>query len=166
MATAGAMFAQVGHFAGRARWRRWRQRVAIGIAHRGVVPLVTGILRPDHDALSARTQRPGFRCAQQQRQQLVRETSLADIQQEVVKSEQGVTPGLAVVLVGEDGQERYHSMELVRLAFPRRMYTQSHFDFAAEVVAEVKADAARVRGVRIVKQAPFLRHFTCECEWA
>jgi tryptophanase len=67
---------------------------------------------------------------------------------------------------GEDGAERYHAMELVRLAFPRRMYTQSHFDFAAEVVAEVKADAASVRGVRIVKQAPFLRHFTCECEWA
>lgn len=67
---------------------------------------------------------------------------------------------------GEDGQERYHSMELVRLAFPRRMYTQSHFDFAAEVVAEVKADARRVRGVRLVKQAPYLRHFTCECEWA
>jgi tryptophanase len=57
-------------------------------------------------------------------------------------------------------------MELVRLAFPRRMYTQSHFDFAAEVVAEVKAEAGRVRGVRLVKQAPFLRHFTCECEWA
>jgi tryptophanase len=65
-----------------------------------------------------------------------------------------------------DGTETPHSMELVRLAFPRRMYTQSHFDFAAEVIAEVKARAAEVRGVRIVKQAPFLRHFSCECEWA
>ncbi len=65
-----------------------------------------------------------------------------------------------------DGTETFHPMELVRLAFPRRMYTQSHFDFAAEVVAEVKAEAPRVRGVRIVKQPPFLRHFTCECEWA
>jgi tryptophanase len=65
-----------------------------------------------------------------------------------------------------DGAETYHSMELVRLAFPRRMYTQSHFDFAAEVIAELKAEAASVRGVRIVKQAPYLRHFTCECEWA
>ncbi len=65
-----------------------------------------------------------------------------------------------------DGRETYHSMELVRLAFPRRMYTQSHFDFAAEVIAELKAEAASVRGVRIVKQAPYLRHFTCECEWA
>ena len=65
-----------------------------------------------------------------------------------------------------DGRETYHAMELVRLAFPRRMYTQSHFDFAAEVVAEVKAKAKEVRGVRIVKQSPALRHFTCECEWA
>ena len=38
-----------------------------------------------------------------------------------------------------DGSETYHRMELVRLAFPRRMYTQSHFDYAAEVIAEVKA---------------------------
>ena len=65
-----------------------------------------------------------------------------------------------------DGSESYHAMELVRLAFPRRMYTQSHFDFAAEVVAEVKAKAKEIRGVRIVKQSPALRHFTCECEWA
>lgn len=66
----------------------------------------------------------------------------------------------------EDGSETYHSMELVRLAFPRRMYTQSHFDYAAEVIAEVKEDARNIRGVRIVKQPPFLRHFTCECAWA
>ncbi len=65
----------------------------------------------------------------------------------------------------EDGTETYHRMELVRLAFPRRMYTQSHFDYAAEVIAEVKQQAAGIRGVRIVKQPPFLRHFTCECAW-
>jgi tryptophanase len=67
---------------------------------------------------------------------------------------------------GDDGSESYHSMELVRLAFPRRMYTQSHFDFAAEVIADVKAKADQVRGVRIVKQSKYLRHFSCECEWA
>ncbi|MBK8792826.1 MAG: tryptophanase [Holophaga sp.] len=66
----------------------------------------------------------------------------------------------------EDGTETFHSMELVRLAFPRRMYTQSHFDFAAEVIAEVKANAKHIRGVKIVKQPQFLRHFTCECAWA
>ncbi len=65
----------------------------------------------------------------------------------------------------DDGTETFHSMELVRLAFPRRMYTQSHFDYAAEVIAEVKEDARSIRGVRIVKQPPFLRHFTCECAW-
>ena len=65
----------------------------------------------------------------------------------------------------DSGVETYHSMELVRLAFPRRMYTQSHFDYAAEVIAEVKQKAASIRGVKITKQPQFLRHFTCECEW-
>ena len=65
----------------------------------------------------------------------------------------------------DDGSETYHSMELVRLAFPRCMYTQSHFDYAAEVIAEVKQKAASIRGVKITKQPKFLRHFTCECAW-
>jgi tryptophanase len=59
----------------------------------------------------------------------------------------------------EDGTETYHGMELVRLAFPRRMYTQSHFDYAAEVIAEVKQKAASIRGVKITQQPKFLRHF-------
>jgi len=66
----------------------------------------------------------------------------------------------------DDGTETYAPMELVRLAFPRRVYTQSHFDYAAEVVAELKAEAAGVRGVRIVKQSRWLRHFTAELRWA
>lgn len=66
----------------------------------------------------------------------------------------------------EDGTETYHSMELVRLAFPRRMYTQSHFDYAAEAIAEVKANAHLVKGVKITKQTKFLRHFTAEFAWA
>jgi tryptophanase len=65
-----------------------------------------------------------------------------------------------------DGSETYHKMELLRLAFPRRMYTQSHFDYAAEVIAEVKERAASIRGVKIVKQPKFLRHFTAEFTWA
>ncbi|HSQ73094.1 MAG TPA: tryptophanase, partial [Rubrivivax sp.] len=64
-----------------------------------------------------------------------------------------------------DGTETYHRMELVRLAFPRRMYTQSHFDYAAEVIAELRHKATSIRGVRITKQPPFLRHFTSEFEW-
>jgi tryptophanase len=57
-------------------------------------------------------------------------------------------------------------MELVRLAFPRRMYTQSHFDFAAEVICELKQKAGTVRGVRIAKQSKYLRHFSAEFRWA
>ena len=65
-----------------------------------------------------------------------------------------------------DGSETYSAMDLVRLAFPRRVYTQSHFDFAAEVICELKAKAGQVRGVRIHKQSPYLRHFTAEMAWA
>jgi tryptophanase len=66
----------------------------------------------------------------------------------------------------DDGTETYHTMELVRLAFPRRVYTQSHFDYAAEVICELKAKASTVRGVRITRQSRHLRHFTAWFEWA
>jgi tryptophanase len=66
----------------------------------------------------------------------------------------------------EDGTETAHALELVRLAFPRRVYTQSHFDYTAEVICELKAKASELRGVRIVRQAPVLRHFTAELAWA
>jgi len=66
----------------------------------------------------------------------------------------------------EDGRETYHPLELVRLAFPRRVYTQSHFDYAAEVILELKAKATSVRGVRFEKQSRYLRHFTAEMRWA
>jgi tryptophanase len=66
----------------------------------------------------------------------------------------------------EDGTETYHHQELVRLAFPRRVYTQSHFDYAAEVILELKARASTVRGVRLARQARSLRHFTAEFDWA
>jgi tryptophanase len=66
----------------------------------------------------------------------------------------------------DDGSETYHHVDLVRLAFPRRVYTQSHFDYAAEVICELKARAAMVRGVRIATQSRSLRHFTAEFDWA
>jgi tryptophanase len=66
----------------------------------------------------------------------------------------------------DDGTETFHHLDLVRLAFPRRVYTQSHFDYAAEVICELKAKAATVAGVRIVKQSKYLRHFTAEFAWA
>ena len=66
----------------------------------------------------------------------------------------------------DDGTEHYHSMELVRLAFPRRVYTQSHFDYAAEEIAALKRRASEIRGVRIDKQSKYLRHFSAEFSWA
>src|SRR5690606_30096448 len=57
------------------------------------------------------------------------------------------------------GSERPARPELVRLAFPRRTYTQSHVDYLAEVIAYVSSVRDRVRGVRIVEAPPVLRHF-------
>ncbi|HEU4642110.1 MAG TPA: tryptophanase [Gemmatimonadaceae bacterium] len=59
-----------------------------------------------------------------------------------------------------DGSERPADLELVRLAFPRRVYTQSHVDYVAEVVLHIGTLAERIRGVRIVEAPPVLRHFT------
>jgi tryptophanase len=59
-----------------------------------------------------------------------------------------------------DGTERPAKLELVRLAFPRRVYTQSHVDYVAEVVEHVNSMASRIRGVRIVEAPSVLRHFT------
>ena len=63
-----------------------------------------------------------------------------------------------------DGTEDPAPMELVRLAVPRRTYTQSHIDFVGEVVISVAARAEGLRGYRITRQAPWLRHFTAEFE--
>jgi tryptophanase len=59
-----------------------------------------------------------------------------------------------------DGSEKPAAMELVRLAFPRRVYTQSHVDYLAEVLIHVNALRQRIRGVRIVEAPPVLRHFS------
>lgn len=60
----------------------------------------------------------------------------------------------------KSGLPRRPKMELVRLAIPRRVYTQSHIDYVAEVVLEVFARRSELRGLRITEEAPFLRHFT------
>ncbi|MDP1890188.1 MAG: tryptophanase [Gemmatimonadaceae bacterium] len=61
-----------------------------------------------------------------------------------------------------DGTERPADLELVRLAFPRRVYTQSHMDYVCEVLVHVNSLAPRIRGVRIVEQPAALRHFTAK----
>ncbi len=53
-------------------------------------------------------------------------------------------------------------MELVRLAIPRRVYTQSHIDYVIEAVAELYAKRETLRGLRITEEPPALRHFTAK----
>jgi tryptophanase len=61
---------------------------------------------------------------------------------------------------GPDGVERMAPMDLVRLAIPRRTYTQSHIDYVIEVVTLVARQADQIQGLRIVQQPARLRHFT------
>lgn len=63
-----------------------------------------------------------------------------------------------------DGSEKPAAMELVRLAFPRRVYTQSHVDYLAEVLLYINSIKERIRGVRIVDSPPVLRHFSARLE--
>lgn len=63
-----------------------------------------------------------------------------------------------------DGSERPAAMELVRLAFPRRVYTQSHVDYLAEVILHVHVHRGLLGGYRIVWEPPVLRHFTARLE--
>ena len=64
----------------------------------------------------------------------------------------------------ETGKEIPAPMELVRLAFPRRVYTQSHFDYAIEKIIETFKDRDSAKGMRITWEPPFLRHFTAKFE--
>ena len=63
-----------------------------------------------------------------------------------------------------DGTEEPAATDLVRLAIPRRTYTQSHVDYVIEVVTDVASRAEELPGYRIVEQAPQLRHFTARFE--
>jgi tryptophanase len=55
-------------------------------------------------------------------------------------------------------------MDLVRLAIPRRTYTQSHIDYVIEVIQEVWKKRNQIRGLRLTYEPPFLRHFTAKME--
>ncbi len=61
----------------------------------------------------------------------------------------------------KDGKEVPSPLELVRLAFPRRVYTQSHFDYLIEVIAQVWNNKDKIPEYEITYQTEFLRHFTC-----
>ncbi len=79
--------------------------------------------------------------------------------------------GIRVVEIGSlmfaardphSGKWRYPALELVRLAIPRRVYTVSHLQYVAEALKMLKANKERLKGLRIVYEPPFLRHFTAE----
>jgi tryptophanase len=55
-------------------------------------------------------------------------------------------------------------MDLVRLAIPRRVYTQSHIDYVVEVILEVWKRRDQIQGMKLTYEAPFLRHFTAKLE--
>jgi tryptophanase len=55
-------------------------------------------------------------------------------------------------------------MDLVRLAIPRRTYTQSHIDYVIAVCGEVATHARDLPGYRIAEEPPTLRHFTARLE--
>jgi len=63
-----------------------------------------------------------------------------------------------------DGGEEPAAMDLVRLAIPRRTYTQSHIDYVIEVCLEAGRRAPDLPGYRIVSEPPSLRHFTSTFE--
>jgi tryptophanase len=76
----------------------------------------------------------------------------------------GVEIGTVMFGMHPDGTETPGAMDLVRLAIPRRVYTQSHIDYAAEAVLEVSRNREKLKGYRITKAAKTLRHFTAEFE--
>ena len=63
---------------------------------------------------------------------------------------------------GEDNKLIPAQLELVRLAIPRRVYTQSHIDYVAEVIIEVFENRNSIKGLQIIEEAPILRHFTAK----
>jgi len=76
----------------------------------------------------------------------------------------GVEIGTVMFGLGPDGTERAAPMDLVRLAVPRRVYTQSHIDYVAEAVIGVAKMKERLRGYRMTSAPRVLRHFTAAFE--
>ncbi len=71
-----------------------------------------------------------------------------------------VEGGIRSVEIGTLMFGEHATMDLVRLAIPRRVYTQSHVDYVVEVILEVWQRRKQIRGFALTYQAPFLRHFT------
>ncbi len=82
----------------------------------------------------------------------------------VVGGIRGVEIGSVMFGLQPDGTEKPAAMELVRLAFPRRVYTQSHVDYIAEAIIGVYAQRELLGGYRIVSAPEVLRHFSARLE--
>ena len=65
----------------------------------------------------------------------------------------------------QSGRWTYPQLELVRLAIPRRVYTQTHLDYVAETIIELYQRRQEIRGMRYTYEPPFLRHFTARFEF-
>ncbi len=65
----------------------------------------------------------------------------------------------------ESGEWIYPELELVRLAIPRRVYTQSHLDYVADVIIDLFTKRQQIHGMRFTYEAPLLRHFTARFEF-
>ncbi|WP_419176879.1 tryptophanase [Desulfosediminicola sp.] len=76
----------------------------------------------------------------------------------------GVEIGSVMFGLQPDGSEKAAALELVRLAFPRRVYTQSHVDYLAELLIELNEQRESLGGYSITRQANVLRHFTAVLE--
>ncbi len=61
----------------------------------------------------------------------------------------------------DTGEMVYPELDLVRLALPRRTYTQSHLDYVVKVLERIVKKADSLRGFRIIKEPPLMRHFSC-----
>ncbi|MGH9364066.1 MAG: tryptophanase, partial [Thermoanaerobaculia bacterium] len=70
--------------------------------------------------------------------------------------------GIRAVEIGTLMFGAHAAMDLVRLAIPRRVYTQSHMDYVVEVILQVWKRRDRIRGLELTYEAPFLRHFTAQ----
>jgi len=75
---------------------------------------------------------------------------------------------VGTVMFGRDvhtGLEHPAKWDLLRLAIPRRVYTQSHMDYVVEAIAQVWQQRDDIRGLKIVSEPPYLRHFSARFEW-
>lgn len=78
------------------------------------------------------------------------------------------TAEIGTVMFGlnpQTGEEQPARLDLLRLAIPRRVYTQSHMDYVLEAIQLVWERRAAIRGMKIVKAPQFLRHFTAHFDW-